>query len=142
MHAESRAPREDEPIKGFLLRLHLDPTCLCRLSPEHLLIAKRFEEAKADSLCPECAGSAVAAAHSSVVRRLKEAERTLRALHDRANDGPMPREVVHCLALRHEAETAQSVHPEATELAARVTSLATEVADRLKDAMRRYDHAR
>ena len=142
MHAESRAPREDEPVKGFLLRLHLDPRCGCRLAPEHTLVAKRYEEAKADSLCPECSVTAVTSAHSSVVRRLREAERTLRLLQGGQIDGPMPREVVHCLALRHEAETATSVHPDATELAARVVGLATEVADRLRDAMRRYDHAR
>jgi hypothetical protein len=141
-HAESRAPRDDEPARGFLLRLHMDAACAARISPDHVLVAKRYEQAKATTLCPECTGSVVASSHSSVVRRLKEAERTLQVLLKQAAKGPMPRETVHCRALRHEAETTVSIHPEAAEVAARVIELAGSVAETLRQALARYESVR
>jgi hypothetical protein len=141
-HAESRAPREDEPARGFLLRLHADPDCPSRLAPGNALVARRYEQAKADALCAECSGPVVATAHSSVVRRLREAERTLRALLAHSGDGPMPREIVHCRALRFEAEQARGVHPDVSDLAHRVADLAGEVAGVLKEALAAYDSGR
>jgi hypothetical protein len=141
-HAESRAPRDDEHGRGFLLRLHLDPACTARLVPGGLLVAKRYEQAKADSICLECGADLVAGSQSSVVRRLRDAERTLVRLQGRGGDEPMPREIVHCRALRFEAETAVSVHPDAAELAARVADLATRVSDALREAMAAYDRRR
>jgi hypothetical protein len=142
LHAESRAPRDDEPGRGFLLRLHADPACPARLVPEGLLVERRYAQARAEALCPTCTGGLLAAATSSVVHRLREAERTLLRLQAAAADGPMPREVVHCRALRYEAQTAVSAHPEAPEVAARVTALAGEVAALLVRAMTAYDRSR
>lgn len=142
LHAESRAPRDDEPARGFLLRLHTDPDCSARLVPGGTLVAKTYEQAKADAVCAECGTSLVASSSSSVVRRLREAERTLHKLRGTAADGPMPREVVHCRALRFEAETAVSVHPDAAALAARVADLASELGEYLRDAMASYDRRR
>ncbi|MGB8651686.1 MAG: hypothetical protein WCD35_13615 [Mycobacteriales bacterium] len=142
LHAESRALREDEPARGFLLRLHSDPACTLRLVPEAPLVARRYDQAKADSICPACGHALVAVASSSVVRRLREAETTLTRLRARAGDGPMPREVVHCRALRYEAETMTSVHPDAAELAARVAALAGEVGEVLREVMIAYDRRR
>lgn len=141
-HAESRAPRDDEPARGFLLRLHADPGCTSRLAPDGPLVARRYEEAKADALCAECTGPVVAAAHSSVVRRLRDAERTLRGLLARSGEGPMPREIVHCRALRFEAEQARGVHPDVGDLALRVADLAGEVAGVLREALTAYDSGR
>lgn len=138
-HAESRAPRDDEPARGFLLRLHLDPACSARISPEHVLVAKRYEQVKAPTMCPECTGPLVATSRSSVVRRLREAERTLTLLLAQASAGPMPRETVHCRALRHEAETHRSIHPEAPGAASTVIELAGTVADALREALVKYE---
>lgn len=138
-HAESRPPRDDEPARGFLLRLHLDPACAVRISPEHALVARRYEQVKAPTLCPVCTEPLVASSRSSVVRRMLEAERTLTQLLVVASQGPSPRESVHCRALRHEAETHRSVHPEAPETAARVIELAGTVADALREALVRYE---
>ena len=138
-HAESRAPRDDEPARGFLLRLHVDPRCSARISPEQVLFAKRFEQAKAPTLCPECSGVVVGSSHSSVVRRLKEAERTLQHLLTQAAKGPMPRETVYCRALRHEAETTVSIHPDAEQAAATVIELAGSVAETLREALASFE---
>jgi hypothetical protein len=142
LHGESRAPRDDEPARGFLIRLHTDPACPARLVPDGTLVTKSYERAKAETVCPECGSALVARASSSVVRRLREAERTLHKLRGRAADGPMPRELVHCRALRFEAESVVSVHPDAAALATRVADLAGAVADSLRDAMARYDRRR
>jgi hypothetical protein len=142
LHAESRAPRDDEPARGFLLRLHTDPACPSRLVPGGALVAKRYETAKADALCTECATPLVADASSSVVRQLREAERTLLRLRSRAHEGPMPREMVQCRALRYEAETAVSIHPDAAALAQLVVELASEVVQELREAMAAYDRNR
>lgn len=142
LHAESRAPRDDEPARGFLLRMHTDPDCTSRLVPDGILVAKRYDQVKADQLCTECATPLVASSTSSVVRHLREAERTLHKLRGRASDGPMPREMVQCRAVRFEAESARSVHPDAAALAERVVALASEVADTLRDAMQAYDRHR
>lgn len=141
-HGESRAPRDDEPARGFLLRLHADPSCASRLVPDAPLIARRYESVRADQLCLDCATSLVASSASSVVRRLREAERTLLALRSRIGDGPMPREIVHCRALRFEAENTASLHPDARLIAVRVAALATDVADGLQAAMAAYDRHR
>ena len=138
-HAESRPPRDDEPARGFLLRLHLDPDCPARICPEQALVAKRYEQVKAPTLCPGCTEPLVATSRSSVVRRLLEAERTLTQLLGVAAQGPSPRESVHCRALRHEAETHRSIHPDAAEAAGRVVELAGTVADALREALVRYE---
>jgi hypothetical protein len=140
LHAESRPPRDDEPSRGFLLRLHTDPQCTARLAPETLLVVRQYEQVKAESLCAECTTSLVPSSSSSVVRRLREAERTLQRMRGRQD--PMPREIVQCRALRFEAESAVSVHPDTAALAARVADLATEVSDALRDAMQSYDRRR
>ena len=141
-HGESRAPRDDEPARGFLLRLHADPACTSRLAPEAPLHERRYESVRADQLCLDCAAGLVASSSSSVVRRLREAERTLLSLRGRTTDGPMPREIVHCRAIRFEAESTVSLHPDARVLAVRVAALATNVADGLRDAMAAYDRRR
>ncbi len=140
VHAESRALSEEQG-RGFLLRLHTDPACENRLAPGSTLYAKRYDTARSEALCPACAGELVAESHSSVVRHLKDAERTLKALQQRAADVPMPREIVHCRALRHEAECASSIHPDTAALVARVIGLAGEVAEALREAMAAYDRA-
>ena len=142
LHGESRAPRDDEPARGFLLRLHADPSCGSRLVPDAQLIARRYESVRADQLCHDCALGLVASSASSVVRRLREAERTLLGLRARIGDGPMPREIVHCRAIRFEAENTASLHPDARLIAVRVAALATNVADGLRDAMAAYDRHR
>jgi hypothetical protein len=140
LHAESRPPRDDEPRRGFLLRLHADPQCTARLAPETLLLLRQYDQVKAESLCQECATSLVPSSSSSVIRRLREAERTLQRMRGRTD--PMPREVVQCRALRFEAESAVSVHPDTAALATKVADLATEVSTALRDAMQNYDHRR
>jgi hypothetical protein len=140
LHAESRAPRDDEPAKGFLLRLHTDPQCQARLSPATALLARRYEQVKAEALCQECASSLIPSSSSSVIRRLRDAERSLQRMRGRSD--PMPREVVQCRALRFEAESAVSVHPDTPALAARVADLATEISDALREAMQSYDRRR
>ena len=142
LHAESRAPRDDEPARGFLLRLHTDPTCASRLVPDGSLVGRKYESAKAEAMCGECTADLVAQSHSSVPRRLRDAERTLLNLQSRQHDGPMPKEIVHCRALRFEAESAVSVHPDVPETAARVADLASEVAEALREAMAAYDRRR
>ena len=142
LHGESRAPRDDEPARGFLLRLHADPSCGSRLVPDAQLIARRYEAVRAEQLCLDCTVGLVPSSSSSVVRRLREAERTLLGLRGRIGDGPMPREIVHCRALRFEAESTVSVHPDARLIAVRVAALATDVADGLRDAMAAYDRRR
>lgn len=137
VHAESRAPRDDEPARGFLLRLHLDPDCSARLAPEHPLVLKRYDHAKAEQLCPECTRTLLESAHSSVVRALRNAETTLLRLQGQGPDQLVPREIVHCRALRHEAETATGVHPDIPAVAQRVAALATVVERSLREAMER-----
>ncbi len=80
----------------------------------------------------------VASSHSSVVRQLREAERTLHRMRGRSTDGPMPREGVQCRAIRFEAENTVSIHPDARALADRVADLASEVMESLRNAMIRY----
>jgi len=138
LHGESLAPTDDTHARGFLLRLHADPACRVRLSPDTALVAKRYEEVRAEVLCMACALALVPASQSSVARRLREAERTLLGLRDHVDDEPMPREIVHCIALRYEASTATSVHPEVPELAALVAELATGTAEALRDALEAY----
>lgn len=142
LHGESRAPRDDEPARGFLLRLHADAGCCSRLVPGASLVARPYETVKADQLCLDCAGALVASSSSSVVRRLREAERTLLSLRGRGAEGPMPKEIVHCRALRFEAESTASVHPDTRFLALRVAALATDVAEVLREAMAAYDRRR
>jgi hypothetical protein len=137
--AESRASDGG----GFLLRLHLDPRCPTRLVPDGLLVARRVPTARADALCPTCATSLVAGSRSSVVLRLRESARVLDRLRARAADsGPMPREVVHVRALRYEAETCASVHPDVDRARAAVLDLAAEVTELLRRAMASYDRRR
>lgn len=138
LHGESLAPTDDAHARGFLLRLHADAACPVRLSPDSALVAKRYEEVRAEALCMACALDLVPMAQSSVARRLREAERTLLSLREHAEDEPLPREIVHCIALRYEASTATSVHPEVPELAALVAELATDTADVLRDALEAY----
>ena len=78
-HAKSRTPHDDEPARDFLLRLHSDPTCPLRLTPDGLLMPKDYERARADTVCgqTETETEAVAASSSSVVRRLREGGRLL-----------------------------------------------------------------
>jgi hypothetical protein len=140
LHAESRAPRDDEPAKGFLLRLHIDPACTARLAPTTALVFREYDHVKAEALCAECALALVPQATSSVVRRLRDAERTLQRLRGRTD--PMPREVVQCRALRFEAESAVGVHPDVPGLAARVADLATEVGSALRDTLHSHDRRR
>lgn len=137
LSGESRPPAGHE--RGFVLRLHADEACTHRLVAGRALVARRYDEAKADDLCPACTSELVRAATSSVVRRLRDAQRTLRALlaGARRGDRPVPREVVHCRALRYEAEQAVSVHPDVQALAAEVVDLAGEVAEALREALRR-----
>lgn len=132
---ESRPPAAHE--RGFVLRLHGDAACPSRLAPHVVLRTRRYDEVRADDLCADCTTALVAAASSSVVRRLRDAERTLHHIRASASDRPVPREVVHCRALRHEAEQATGVHPLVPVLAQEVVDLATEVAEALRDALRR-----
>ena len=142
LHAESRPPKDDEPAKGFLLRLHTNPDCAARLAPDLVLLTRRYEQVKADALCRECAAAVVPTSVSSIVRHLREAERTLHRMRGKTADGPMPREMVQCRALRFEAESAISVHPDTPALAARVAGLAGEVMESLREAMQAYDRRR
>ncbi len=141
VHAESRPATEQEG-KGFLLRLHTQPACENRLAPGSRLFAKRYDTARSEALCRACGSDLVAASHSSVVRHLRDAERVLEALKERAHVEPMPREIVHCRALRHEAECAASIHPDTAELVERVIGLAGEVADALRSTLSAYERAR
>lgn len=122
------------------MRLHTDPDCTARLAPALAMLSRRYEQVKAEVLCAECATGLVPSASSSVIRRLREAERTLQRMRGRTD--PMPREVVQCRALRYEAESAVSVHPDTPTLAARVADLATEVGAALREAMQSYDRRR
>lgn len=131
---ESRPPARGE--RGFALRLHADPACDHRLAPTTALVTRAYAQARAADLCPACTGGVVRHSSSSVVRRLRDAERTLRRLLATAAD-PVPREIVHCRALRYEAEQAVSVHPDVRALAAEVADLATEVQEALRDGLRR-----
>lgn len=140
-HAESRAGDG----AGFLLRLHTDPACPLRLVPEGLLVSRRYDRARADALCPTCAAATVPTSTSTVVRRLRDAARTLdrlRAAASAPGAGPMPREVVHVRALRYEAQHAVSVHPDAPRAAEAVVTLADEVAEALRHALTSYDRRR
>lgn len=132
---ESRPPADGE--RGFVLRLHADPGCAVRLVPGARLVERSYEQARADDVCPACTAGVVASSSSSVVRRLRDAERTLRRLLASASDTPLPREIVHCRALRHEAAQARSVHPHVQALAAEVADLAGEVAEALREGLRR-----
>ena len=132
---ESR-PRADGE-RGFLLRLHADPACPQRLVPGARPVERGYQQARAGDLCTACTAGVVATSSSSVVRRLRDAERTLRRLLASAEDAPVPREIVHCRALRHEAAQAQSVHPQVRALAAEVHDLAGEVAEALREGLRR-----
>ena len=123
--------------RGFVLRLHGDPDCPERLAPGTRLVGRGYEQARADDLCRACTAALVETSSSSVVRRLRDAERILRRLLATAHDAPVPREIVHCRALRYEAEQAVSVHPHVRALAAEVHDLAGEVAEALREGLRR-----
>lgn len=138
VHAESR-PATDQEGRGFLLRLHTDDACTNRLAPGSKLFAKTYDTARSEALCRTCAADLVAQSHSSVVRHLRDAERVLQSLKARAHGEPMPREIVHCRALRHEAECVASIHPMTAELVERVIGLAGEVADALRSTLAAYD---
>lgn len=135
LHGESVAPPEDAPARGFLLRLHADPACAQRLAPHANLVAKSYEDVRADTLCSACGLGLVPSSRSSVARRLREAERTLLDLRRRVGREPLPREVVHCVALRFEATSAVSLHPDVPLLAARVAALATGTAEALRESL-------
>lgn len=140
-HAESRAGEDT----GFLLRLHSDAACHLRLAPEGLLVSRRYDRARADALCPSCALVTVPASTSTVVRRLRDAARTLdrlRAAATAPGAGPMPREVVHVRAMRYEAQHVASVHPDAPQAAEVVVALAEEVGAALRHALASYDRRR
>ncbi len=126
---ESRPPAPGE--RGFTLRLHADAACRNRLVPDTPLRPRSYEQARADALCPACSPPLVAQAMSSVLWRLRDAETTLRRLLDTV-EAPVPREIVHCRALRFEAERAVSVHPAVAPYAVEVAELATEVAEALR----------
>ncbi len=132
---ESRPPASGE--RGFVLRLHADAGCTLRLAPGTRLVERPYEQARADDLCPSCTARAVATSTSSAVRRLRDAERTLRRLLASAHDAPVPREIVHCRALRHEASVTTSVHPHVLVLASEVQDLASEVLEALREGLRR-----
>jgi hypothetical protein len=142
LHAESRAPGDHEPATGFLFRLHADPACTARLAPQTQVVARRYDHAKAADLCEACTTAVIPTAQSSVVRHLRDAERTLQRMRSRASDGPMPREMVQCRAIRFEAESAVSLHPDAGALAARVAEFAGEVMESLREVMHAYDRRR
>lgn len=131
---ESRAPAPGE--RGFVLRLHADAACTARLTPGASLRPREYEQARADALCPQCTADVVARSTSSLLRRLRDAERTLRRLLASAREAPVPREIVHCRALRYEAEQARSVHPQVMAYAAEVAGLASEVAEALREGLR------
>lgn len=141
LHGESVAPSDDRG-RGFLLRLHADPACGVRLSPDTALVAKDYDEVRAEVLCAACGTGLVPASRSSVARRLREAERTLLTLRQRIGGEPLPREIVHCVALRYEATSAVSVHPDVPQLAARVAALATGTADALRDSLEAFQSHR
>ena len=134
LHGESLAPPDGSRASGFQLRLHADPACADRLA-DVPLVARRYDEARADALCPACTHDLVPTSQSSVARRLREAERTLLGLREQVSRDPLPRSVVHCVALRFEATSAESVHPDVPALAARVAALATDTADALRAAL-------
>ena len=130
---ESRLPAAGE--RGHVVRLHADAGCPARLAPGTALVSRRTREARADALCHRCTHALVLASSSSVLRRLRDAEHTLRALLQTVGD-PVPREVVHCRALRHEAEHTASVHPDVQALAVDVALLAGDVAEALREGLR------
>lgn len=136
LFGESRPPVGGR--HGFLLRLHLDPDCPHRLVPAVRLLPRSCPEARAEELCTLCTSAVVASSSSSVLRRLRDAEHTLRRLLATADDAPVPREIVHCRALRYEAEQAVSLHPQVPQLAAEVVVLAGEVAETLRQGLRRF----
>ncbi|MCU1691134.1 MAG: hypothetical protein JWM64_225 [Frankiales bacterium] len=131
---ESRPPVGVQ--KGFLLRLHADPRCPVRLVPGGRTVARSYDQARVADLCPACTGEVVARSSSTVLARLRDAERTLRRLLVTAHTAPVPREIVHCRALRFEAEQAVSAHPAVAPLAAEVAVLAGEVAEALREGLR------
>lgn len=131
---ESRPPASGE--RGFVLRLHADTSCPDRLAPGTPLRSRAYDQVRADALCPGCTRAVVVASSSSVLRRLRDAERTLRRLLATAHDAPVPKEIVHCRALRYEAEQAQSVHPDVLAYAAEVADLAGEVMEALRQGLR------
>ena len=133
LSGESRLPAAGE--RGHVVRLHADAGCGARLAPATPLVPRRTREARADALCRLCTPEVVRTSSSSVLRRLRDAEHTLRTLLQTVDD-PVPREVVHCRALRHEAEHAASVHPEVQALAVDVALLAGEVAEALREGLR------
>lgn len=134
LSGESRPPVDGE--RGFVLRLHADPGCPERLAPQTRLVARGYEQVRAEALCPRCTADVVAVSASSVLRRLRDADRTLRRLLATAREAPVPREIVHCRALRYEAEQAVSVHPQVRAAAADVAELAGEVAEALREGLR------
>ncbi len=131
---ESRPPVGVQ--KGFLLRLHADPRCRDRLVPGGHTVARRYDQVRAADLCPTCTAEVVARSTSSVLARLRDAERLLRKLLMTAHTSPVPREIVHCRALRFEAEQSVSVHPQAAALAEAVAALAGETAEALREGLR------
>lgn len=135
LSGESRPPAPGE--RGFVLRLHGDPACPERLAPGTRLVPRAYEQVRAETLCRACTAEAVGTSASSLVRRLRDSESTLRRLLATAYDSPVPRSVVHCRALRYEAEQAVSVHPQVQALAAEVADLAGEVAEALREGLRR-----
>lgn len=135
LSGESRPPAAGE--RGFVLRLHGDASCPERLAPGARLVPRAYEQVRADALCATCTSGVVASSSSSLVRRLRDSESTLRRLLATAYDSPVPRSVVHCRALRYEAEQAVSVHPQVQALAAEVADLAGEVAEALREGLRR-----
>lgn len=133
LSGESRPPAAGE--RGHVVRLHADAGCTARLAPGTTLVSRRTREARADALCRLCTSEIVLTSSSSVLRRLRDAEHVLRALLQTVGD-PVPREIVHCRALRHEAEHAASVHPDVQALAGDVAQLAGEVAEELREGLR------
>lgn len=133
LSGESRPPAAGE--RGHVVRLHADDGCPARLSPGATLVSRSTREARADALCRLCTHEVVLLSTSSVLRRLRDAEHVLRGLLQTVGD-PVPREIVHCRALRHEAEHAASVHPQVQALAVDVALLASQVADELREGLR------
>lgn len=131
---ESRPPVGVQ--KGFLQRLHADPSCRDRLVPGGHTATRTYEQVRAADLCPTCTAEVVARSSSSVLARLRDAERLLRRLLETAHTDPVPREVVHCRALRFEAEQSVSLHPEVPPLALHVAALAGETAEALREGLR------
>lgn len=131
---ESRPPRGLE--RAFVLRLHGTRRCRERIAPGTHFVDRSYDVVRADTLCPACTSDVVASSTSSVLRRLRDAEQVLLRLRASAATAPVPREIVHCRALRYEAESAVSVHPAVPGRAAEVAALAGEVAEAIREGLR------